>query len=407
MKTLKTLGLLAFLLALFVNSLAMAQKPSCREFLNIILTSFIPSEGIPEGKLTFASGRPLASWPVVEIEGFVQHPHIYREAITTLTEKMHDFDRHLSDLGFELPESTRFVIFDKKPLWPRAYTLIALRKPRWNWRKGWQMVVLISPPEFIGGPTSIMQEPSIFLHERTHSLLFRYYNPNTFVNLSQSIHEALADFFPAHQLDRPSYKIGDTSDVRNIEEKIFYQKNSTQLQHNFGINRYTDSIHYSNALWETRKALGAPTLSPLLKNFVDNLNLYRHSFITMKEKVGIKISRKRKRREAIIELEYFLAVLKRTVADAKTEEEIFKVDQVINKIAEELELRPKRINHIAENISKGENGIYNTKGITGNIIFASIEPLVSPVLDGIVLGGLGISILILLRALQLIISGLL
>ena len=354
---LKFSGLLPLLLALLSSPQVIAKKPSCFELFKLAI-KFQPMDEIPYKKFMYASGEILASHRGIEIESFVKNSHLYKNMAQILAEKISTFDQHMADLGFQGPKTTRIVIFEK----PKDRNTMGYSTPHlvWNRNRGLEPVVGINiNNEDASLPTMLQNHTDLFLHEYTHNIMLRFYNRFAFTNAfrgENSIHEVFADFFPAHESGTPLFGKNMPWE-RNIEKKTFQGLDKTKLQHIFGNNSYVDSIHYSNALWKTRQVLNNATFSSLIKNFVDNLNLYRDSFVALKEWDTKKIIYNKKR--AIDELEFFLAVLKRTVTDTKSEENaLLKVDQVITEIADELGLDTGRIGHISQTITKSKNDIF-------------------------------------------------
>ncbi len=348
------LGLLAFLLTLLPSPLIIAKERSCLELFKKALTS--TPIGLPYRKLMYGQGETLASYPRVEIESFVRNSRDYKWIAQDLAKKMRTFDQHMADLGFQIPESTRIVLLRPgliqklltKPL--GGYFLPNLV---WHRRKGVQSVIGIN---FVKTGNTIFYDilgnTDLFLHERAHSILSHSYNRYALVNSFQELHlqEALADFFATHELGIPRY----FKRARDIESKRFHHLDRTQLKRNFGTEQYVDSIHYANALWQVRQAFSNTTFSSLMKNFVDNLNFYRDSFRILK---GWGTKKIKYEKRAIDELEFFLAVLKRTVAKTRNEEDALKVDQIVAKIADELGLDSNRIDDVSQKIVKSESDI--------------------------------------------------
>ena len=335
----KFLGLIPILLALLSCPLATAKKLNCFElFKQAILGT---PQATPYRKVIYAPGKTLASYPGVEIVSFVKNSRDYAWVAKELAEKIHTFDQHMADLGFQIPESTRIFLFEDQQIrMPLIKRSIGYTFPNLVWRRGQglQSVIVINYRRTGNAILSdVLNNTDLFLHERAHNIVFHSYNRYAFINSFRDLqlHEAFADFFSAHELGTPHY----------------FQLNRTQFQRNFGSRAYTDSIHYSNALWEVRQALDSTIFSSLIKNFIDNLSLYRQSFLDLKGWGKKKIKYKKKAKD---ELEFFLAVLKRTVADVKHEESSRKVDHIVAKIADELELDFNRIGHISQTITKSE-----------------------------------------------------
>ncbi len=353
-----SLILISSFLAFSLSSVVNAKERDCREILKEV---FYPSlkekirRNVLDSKLMYSSGKVLASRPGFEIEGFVKNAHLYKEAAQVLAEKIHSFDQHIKNLGFSIPKSTRLIISENNLITVPSYGLF-FRRLIWNWRKGFQAVIFVNASKSrTDGPLPVIQKDHVvFLHERVHSLLLHTYGSNAFISSFITPNEALADFLTAHELGNLiKYKSkGRTIVTRDIEKKIFIIRGK---QHDFGIHPYTDSIYYSNALWETRKVLGAAVLSSFIKDFVDNLDLYRDSFVTLKQwdsKEGLYEGR------AKDELEYFLAVLRRTIADTGSVEDLSKIDRVIVKIADDRELRLGRLYSASGAIFKRKNSLH-------------------------------------------------
>ncbi len=318
---------------------------------------------VPWHRLMYFPGKTLATYPGVEIAGFVNNPQAYREVVGHLAQKMQAFDQYMLDLGFDqVPESGRFVLFDKKPWRERLQGIYLLNRPVFNlWKGKLQTVVVVDPysPQ-MDSLLRTLEDESVVLHERTHHFLLRNYGRGAFVNLHSMIKEALADFFPLHKADTPRLGMNVYSEgkpIRDIEQRVGYDKTKTlRVQANLesygklGIPH--DSMLFSNALWEARQVFGATALSELLKPFVDNLNLYRASFVALVDLAkGMDYERK-----IVAELEYFLAILKRTAVDNGGDEWAAKADLAIAKLAGELQLRPDRIDAVSQAILKNRDG---------------------------------------------------
>ena len=342
-------------LAFFFNPVINAKKPNCKEIVKKIFT--LPSKeeiqrGLLERKLMYSSGKTLASYQGVEIEGFVKNAHLYKEVAQVLAEKIRSFDQRMQDLGFHRPESTRFIISENNFIYPPSYGRF-FRNLIWNWRKGFQAVIFVNALKSkTDGPLFVIQDHTVFLHERVHSLLLHTYGKDAFLSSFVAPNEALADFLAAHELGNPTTYIPKNRGTarRDIEKKMFLLRGK---KYDFGTNVYTDSIYYSNALWETRKVFGAAAISSFIKDFVDNLDLYRDSFVTFKQ-WGSKTGHY----SAKDELEYFLAVLRRTIADTKSEEDLFKIDRIIIKIASDRKLYLDDIYDASSAIFKSESGLH-------------------------------------------------
>ena len=360
----KLLGLLPFLLTLFSGSLATAKERRCPDLFREAINS--QALYIPYKKLMYTSGEILASYQGIEIESFVKNSHLYKDMAQTLVEKIHTFHQHMADLGFQIPKTTRIVISKAKPMINNgivAGTVLGYSSTHlvWNLNRGLQPVAGINIDNEIASlPTMLQNHISFFLHEYTHNIMLRFYNRFAFTNASHgenSMHEALADFFPAHESGIPLFGKNMPWE-RDIEKKTFQGSDKTQLQHTFGSSVYIDSIHYSNALWKTRQVLDNSTFSSLIKNFIDNLNLYHDSFVTLKGWDAKEITYKTYKRRAIDELEFFLAVLRRTMIDTNHEDDMPKIDRIISEIAYELELQTDHIAHISQTITKSKNDIF-------------------------------------------------
>ena len=351
-------SLLPLLLALLSGPQVIAKKSSCFELFKLAI-KFQPMDEIPYKKFIYASGEILASHRGIEIESFVKNSHLYKNMAQTLAEKIYTFDQHMADLGFQIPKPTRFVLLEPGQIQIlRSGFIVGSTSGNLIWRRnqGLQQIIIINIHKGVFSvPTILQDHTALFLHEYTHNILFRSYNKFTFINSGHSnIEEALADFFPAHELETPLSGKNEPWWIRDIEKKIFYESDRTELQRKFGKEAYIDSIHYSNALWEIRQALSNATFSSLIKNFVDNLNLYRDSFVALK---GWDTKKIKYEKRAIDELEFFLAVFKRTVADTNNEEDMLKIDRIISEIADELGLDADRIGHASQTITKSENDI--------------------------------------------------
>ena len=366
MKILRPKGLGISLLALFLSfSVNALKRPNCRDWINEIFTLSMPlTKGIPIKRLLLPSGsQTLGSWRRGEILGFVRDASIYKEAINALVPKIRTFEQYMLDLGFDVPRLTRIVIFDKRPIWPRRSGVYALPV-------GKRLANIVQKPNNLmvidllnlDDTLSTIRDYSMLLHEHSHNFLNYKYRRDAFINSSISINEAFADFLPAHYRGDPAIGAGlgpKGRPIRDIEKKIFSSTGVwPSLTTHLRGNEYVDSIHYSNALWEMRKELGASVLSSLIKDFLENLNFYRHSFVGLQKKAGGKTNRRKK---AVEEFEYFLAVFKRTVMELNGEENVAKVDQVTAKIADQLKLDDNRIDHVTKNIFKNHEILYNNQ----------------------------------------------
>ena len=367
MKILRPKGLGLFLLTLFLSLPANAlERRKCRDIVNRLLTRFMPiTKGAPIRKLLFPWGsQTLASWSNTKVLGFVEDPGIYKEVIGTLRPRMRAFERYMTNLGFKRPKFTRIVVFDKRPTWPRRrgvyITPYGKAFSSMSKMPSGTMGIDLHPHNVL----TVIRELSAFLHEYSHNFLFYTYRRDAFVNSGPSIQEALADFLSAHYRGSPVMGMGlgpGKGPLRDIEKKAFSSSGmGPDLTHPdmLGYRKYIDSIHYSNALWEMRKELGASALSSLIKDFIDNLNRYRHSFVELQKKAGGEMDRREK---AVKELEYFLAVFKKSVVDSNDEKNVARVDQVIGKIAGELKLDNGRIDYVAQNIFLSEENFYSNK----------------------------------------------
>ena len=352
-----SLILISSFLAFSLSPVVNAKERDCREILKEV---FYPSlkekirRNVLDSKLMYSSGKVLASRPGFEIEGFVKNAHLYKEAAQVLAEKIHSFDQHIKNLGFSIPKSTRLIISENDLITVPSYGLF-FRRLIWNWRKGFQTVIFVNASKSItDGPLPVIQNHDVFLHERVHSFLSHTYGNDAFISSFIEPNEGLADFFAAHELGTPTRYHPKYGGIlkRDIEKKILMIRGE---QYDFGTHPYTDSIYYSNALWEARKVLGAAVLSSFIKDFVDNLDLYRDSFVTLKQwdsKEGLYEGR------AKDELEYFLAVLRRTIADTGSVEDLSKIDRVIVKIADDRELRLDHLYNAFKAIFKRKNGLH-------------------------------------------------
>ncbi len=366
MNVLKSSCFTAFFLTLFLNPVAATEMQNCREVLKQLFHFNLRkniSTSMLNNKLMFSSGKILASYPGIEIESFIKNTdlNIYKKVAQLLAEKIRVFDQHLLDLGFRVHGTTRIVLLDKQPA-HLQYTGAFFHDLILNWQQGLQAVVVVASlkPGVHGILLIMSKDASLFLHERAHNFLHHTYGQNSFISTT-AIQEALADFLPSHTLGlliqkKPVLKTNNkTATIIDLEKLKTGTIIQTQEQ-NFGTNAYIDSIYYSNALWETRQALGNESFSTWFKTFVDNLDLYRDSFVTLKQ-WELKTTNYQDR--AKDELEYFLAVLKRTITDVKEKEDVTKVDRVIAKTADKLELDLNRIGHISQVLSKNEDGIHS------------------------------------------------
>ncbi len=389
------LKLLGFAALFFCAPAVMAtEKSNCLRTLKKLFAGRLHA---PWHQLIYLPGKTLASYPGVEIAGFLKNARSYGGAARHLARKMQAFDQYMLGLGFARPESSRFVFFNKKHLLPYSQDIYLIRNLIFNvWKGKLQTVTVVAPySSEWNGPLSIMRDASALLHERTHDFMLRSYGRDAFVNLVPSIKEALADFLPVHQSGVPAIGIGlfeAKIPIRDIEKKVALGNKKAVIsanRENFGksYNKeyHNHSLHFSNFLWEMRQALGASVLSGLVKDFMDNLNFYSASFVQLLVKnQGINYQSR-----AVAELEYFLAVWKRTVVDAGDAEIALKVDSVIGRIADQMALDLGRIDTLVKNISKYDDGYRydRAKEIQLGITFSAMNSAFMLV-DGALLGGI-------------------
>ncbi len=304
-----------------------------------------------QGKLMVWPYRRLASSPTVEVVGTIT---VSKKLGQRVAQDIKDFDSSMTKLGFIKPKSTRIVLSDK-PILSSTHGPRSITSRIFNIWSGFSDSTIHMKPHY--GERILVKSKSTLLHERTHSILKRTYSWRAFVNYNETVNEALADFFSAHKLGNP--KIGKI--IRDIEHRFFYFNNKKSGERNslddFVAGEFhNNSMFMSNALWEVRKQLGPEATSKILKLFLDNLNQYRSSFYNMSNVKKMIMLRKipgktktKSRKNFINELQYFLAILKRT---AYGTENAKAVNKVIDKIADDLHIPSSNIDEISKTITK-------------------------------------------------------
>ncbi len=345
--------------------------PSCRQIAASIVKGWHSGlKFVPWHQLMYVPKKRLAASKGVEIVGFLQDARAFRPFAQVLAEKIHNFDQYMQDLGFIRPKFSRIVFFDKWPWWRvrqasggGAYVINDLVFNLWKAKM--HTVIVIEPG--LGRSNSLpkfVRDGGTIFHERVHTFMFRTYGrKGAYTNYDLTIQEALADFLTAHHLGNPLLgkdTLIDGLPVRDISEKIDYEIRTSDSVPGVRANIWTlgkfgqhhDSLFLSNILWKMRQQIGVVATSQMIKPFVDNLNLYYTSFYEsffIYQEVhayGLRFMRS---------VEYFLAVLKRTVRDEGLGRGVADIiDRMILKMAMQLPLDPNRIDAIAQGVVKGE-----------------------------------------------------
>ena len=272
----------------------------------------------------------LASSPGIEVLGL--SPSL-RKLAESITASVDAFDQTIDAMGFHKPASTRIIVAQKaSKKFPESPSSFRSRIPNF-WRARAESLIFIQP---VPDDDRIIRSEDVLLHERAHSIFYRNYSPEAYVNQNPPLTEALADFITAHHTDSPQLY-----DIRDIEKRAsFYTNNYLGSLVQLTDDEHDNSLFLSHVLWKLRSELGTDPLAHFFKPFVENLNLYRQSFEEAYETSGYPPQR------FLDDFEYFLAVLSET----GRHEGMPSVRSVVDEAIADLALDPSRIYDMASKI---------------------------------------------------------
>jgi len=267
-----------------------------------------------------------------------------------IAERVYGFDQHFLSLGFQRPLKT-LIWYEDRSLLPDFYGPFALNAEVINRPSQKIADATIST----GRDSQYVNDTSLLLHERTHTLLNRTYRSEAWVLENVRFEEALSDFFSAHWLDAPV--IGDNgtgSAIRNLKTRearlglrSYNRKDLLSLQEK--PEEHLDSLLISHALWSVREALGKELLSESLKLIVDSLNKHHQSYQESLRAEGREYTEGPS--AATYDLEYTLVVLKKL---NQSDWQKTSVDEVISRLVQEYQLSDTRIERLAQKLQKSE-----------------------------------------------------
>lgn len=215
-----------------------------------------------------ASFRLAKASSTIEI---YSHPFFSRKKAKHIAEKINEFDQMMESLQFKIPKLTRVIVGRRKllNLFEGSYATANFIPI-----KGKSSRIITLEPEFFN--LNAREDQSIYLHERTHTILFENYHYTTGLFKHSFFHEAFADFFSAHFNNNPS--IGTAkSPIRNIETKQAFSGSS--IHNRDHIIDMTSSYHnnsmlLSNIIWKLRQKIGVEGINSILKPYIDEMDTH-------------------------------------------------------------------------------------------------------------------------------------
>ena len=319
-------------------------------------------------EMAFTPFKQIASLSHLEAVASRSIAPALKELAEKIIKTMHTFDQKAQQWDFVVPDSNRVLFWKRKREDPGIFSgLHYYKTPVFNlWRGKTQSVTIFG---IVSGELEnvlrIANDQSVLFHERAHAFMLRTYNLKAFINNNIAFQEALADFFAAHALNDPRIlPIGEDTSSRNISTKSHYVESLEQTLEAINLTDVSEydphfnSLLISNVLWKVRETIGTDRMSKMLRPLTDGLNRYRNSFeakfMDFEVLKGIENPEKYidyvdYRDKFANDFQYFLAVLKRTAKDTGN---FIKVDQVITRIVDDLNLYEGRIDYIAGHIEK-------------------------------------------------------
>jgi hypothetical protein len=217
--------------------------------------------------------------------------------------------------------------------------------------KGKQFMMLFEPSK---AGEQILADRMVIAHERAHNAFHATYPGMAFINQSDSVQEALADFIPVHQFGSQklwNIKNGKVTDLRNVEQRTHqltkspgtYDKIDTILSESTKNDSHRYALYYSHTLWRVRNAVGRDGMGKLLKPLVDDLNFHYVNAPIDKTKKGWEAERQSVR--------FVLASVLKTARERGYGEA---VTPVIRQVAFELKVGVGNVEEISRRLTRSK-----------------------------------------------------